>query len=103
MSITDIFETLMLLSFSVSWYWSIAHMLRTHHASGKSPAFVILICTGYVFGMIAKVSIWQDTGALSPIIYLYAWNLIVTLFDLFLVVHFNRRDARQPVPVMQSA
>jgi hypothetical protein len=30
-----------------SWYCSVFHMLRVKAATGKSPAFVLLICIGY--------------------------------------------------------
>jgi hypothetical protein len=91
----EVFESLMLLCFSCSWYFSIVRMLRVRRASGKSAQFVVLICTGYVFGIAAKYFDWQTTGVLSPVVWLYAWNLLVTGFDLALVLHFSRveRDA----------
>lgn len=88
----EVFEALMLLCFSCSWYFSIARMLCVRRASGKSAQFVVLICTGYVFGIAAKYFDWQATGALSPVVWLYAWNLLVTGFDLALVLHFSRRE-----------
>ncbi len=92
MTYADLFEAAMLISFSVSWYWSIARMLRTRMAAGKSAAFVALICCGYVFGIAAKWLAWQATGVWTPLILLYAWNLCVTLFDLALVLHYRRFD-----------
>lgn len=85
-----VLEGLMLIFFSISWYWSIARMLMTGVAAGKSPSFVALICAGYTFGIFAKLALWKDTGALPPITWLYGWNLVVTLFDLWLVVHLTR-------------
>ena len=88
----EVFESLMLLCFSCSWYFSIFRMLRVQRASGKSAQFVVLICTGYIFGIAAKYYGWQTTGTLSPVVWLYAWNLLVTGFDLALVVHFSRLE-----------
>jgi len=86
----EVFEATMLLFFSISWYWSIARMLRIRAAVGKSPFFVLLICAGYVFGIASKLALWQASGEFSPLIWLYAWNLAVTAVDLALVLHFSR-------------
>lgn len=100
----EVFESLMLLCFSCSWYFSIARMLRVRRASGKSAQFVMLICTGYVFGIAAKYFGWQTTGVLSPVVWLYAWNLLVTGFDLMLVLHFSRVErAAQPAVIGMAA
>lgn len=93
MNTYEAFEALMLICFSVSWYWSIYRMLRERAIVGKSAMFVALICMGYVFGVISKVAAWQDTGQLSPLIWLYTWNLVVTVTDLVLVLHFRRAGA----------
>ncbi len=86
----ELFEAGMLICFSVSWYWSIAKMLRVRAAVGKSASFVAMICVGYLFGITAKLMIWWSGGALSPVLWLYCWNLVVTAFDLALVVYFSQ-------------
>lgn len=91
MTNAELFEAAMLLCFSISWYWSIAKMLRVRAAVGKSAGFVAMICVGYVFGIASKLMIWWSGGPLSPVIWLYCWNLLVTAFDLALVLHFSRR------------
>ncbi|WP_238547737.1 hypothetical protein [Meridianimarinicoccus roseus] len=85
------YEAAMLISFSVSWYWSIAKMVRTGQAAGKSAFFVVLICCGYIAGVASKLEVWQATGILSPLIWLYLWNLVVTGIDLVLVLVLTRR------------
>ncbi|MGF1446357.1 MAG: hypothetical protein ACFBRM_09170 [Pikeienuella sp.] len=101
MTAYELAEAMMLICFSVSWYFSIWKMLKIRQAVGKSAAFVLLICTGYVFGISAKLGAWQATGELSALVWLYAWNLLVTLFDLGLVIHFQREAKRrlQAAPV----
>lgn len=90
-----ILEALMFFVFSCSWYWSIAKMLRTRTASGKSLIFVFLTCTGYLFGITAKLLIWLETGEVSPFLYFYLWNLAVISTDLMLVLYFSSgRDTR---------
>ncbi len=90
MSTVEVLEGLMLISFSISWYWSIAKMLKSKVAAGKSLLFVLMICCGYVLGVSSKVLAWHETGVLSPLIWVYGWNLIVTAFDAVLVVHYSR-------------
>ena len=84
----------MLFCFSISWYWSIAKMLKVQAAVGKSPFFVVLICSGYVLGIMSKLHAWDVDGVLSPLIWLYGWNLVVTGADLALVVYFSRPEGR---------
>lgn len=50
-----IFEFAMLLSFGLSWPFSIAKSIKTKQVSGKSPLFMVIIIIGYLFGMIHKV------------------------------------------------
>lgn len=92
-----VLEASMLIAFSVGWYLSIAKMLVTRVAAGKSVCFVLLVCLGYAAGIGAKWIEFTSGGALNPVIYLYGWNLLVCLFDLLLVIHFTRR-ARLPQP-----
>ena len=93
MNVQEYLEGLMLISFSVGWYWSIARMLRTRQSAGKSAGFVVLVCCGYVFGLTSKLLLWQSGGVFSLLVFVYGWNLIVTAFDLFLVYYFD--DSRQ--------
>ena len=91
----EIMEVGMLICFSIGWYWSIGRMLRIRAAVGKSPVFVLFVCTGYIFGIGAKVAIWRETGELSPLVWLYCWNLAVTSLDLALVLHFSQKTRLQ--------
>lgn len=93
-----IFEASMLIAFSVGWYLSVAKMLTTGIAAGKSPSFVALVCLGYLSGICAKWLEGATTGALDPVIWLYAWNLLVCLFDLCLVIHLTRRARTAQIP-----
>ena len=90
MPANELLESLMLVSFSTGWYWSIVKMLRTKTATGKSLIFVLMICLGYLLGVSSKLVCWQETGQLSPLIWVYAWNLFVTAFDAALVIRFSR-------------
>ncbi|MEM6973563.1 MAG: hypothetical protein AAF577_12225 [Pseudomonadota bacterium] len=94
----QLLEIAMLISFSVGWYASIFHMLRTGEASGKSRQFIMLVTIGYAFGCAAKLAVWHDGGALSWVFYVYFWNGLVCLADLFLVMHFTRRSRQLAHP-----
>lgn len=86
----EIFEVAMLTCFSLGWYWSIVSMLCTRRPTGKSAPFVTFTIAGYVCGLAAKLWLWADGGDFSAVLYVYAWNLTVTLLDLSLVLHYSR-------------
>ncbi|PWR03265.1 hypothetical protein DKT77_07305 [Meridianimarinicoccus roseus] len=90
----DILEASMLIAFSLGWYMSVIKMLRTGVAAGKSKLCVSMVCFGYCAGVAAKLFEWSVTGALNPLIWLYAWNFAVTGFDLFLVFYLGRKAGR---------
>lgn len=97
MTAVEYLEGLMLLCFSTGWYWSIGKMLVTKVAIGKSLHFVMIICTGYLLGVMSKLVGWNETGVLSSLVYFYGWNFLVTAFDACLVVHFTPRQQDRPL------
>ena len=50
---------------------------------GKSPLFMIIVCLGYISGLIHKVLYSPDW-----ITWLYALNLAMVTFDLFLYYRY---------------
>ena len=90
----EFFEAMMLFCFSVSWYWSIARLLQTGVAHGRSRFFLVMNCAGYTLGISSKILHWNATGDVSPLIWLYCWHLIVIGIDLSLVLYFSRRELR---------
>lgn len=84
----------MLIVFSVGWYCSIGKMIRTKKASGKSLGFVGLNVLGYLFGILAKVAVFYETGEMPGLFYVYAWNISVIAFDGWLVIVLTRREQR---------
>jgi len=97
----EFLEVLMLAAFSVGWYWSIWKMLRTGQAGGKSLGFVFLICLGYFSGILSKVMDGFETGDMSRLVYLYAWNFAVTAFDAWLVISLSRRPRTPTSPFFE--
>lgn len=95
MTVVEYLEALMLICFSISWYWSIGKMLQTKVAAGKSFYFVLMICSGYLFGIASKLFAWNESGVLSELVYLYCWNFLVTSFDAYLVVRYTPKSAKR--------
>jgi hypothetical protein len=83
------FEALMLICFGVSWPVSIAKSVRTKVVSGKSPAFMTIVCIGYLSGLVHKALFSMDW-----IIVLYAANLIMVMIDLMLYYRYLPGDRR---------
>ena len=78
------FEFVMLVCFGASWPFSIAKSLRTHVVAGKSPIFMILVIVGYASGLVHKyLHSWDWVAAL------YAANLAMVAFDLFLYFRYR--------------
>lgn len=74
-----LFEFLMLFCFGFSWPFSILKSLRSKSTKGKSLMFMLLICCGYVFGIIHKV-----LYNFNWVTWAYVALLCLVLFDLFL-------------------
>jgi len=86
----SIFEALMLLCFGISWPFSIAKSLKAKSVKGKSPLFLAIVCLGYVSGVIHKVLHNMDLVTV-----LYAANMLMVAFDLYLYILYSRREAAQ--------
>jgi len=99
MTTIETLQALMFFSFSTSWYWSIAKLLRTKSATGKSLVFALMVCVGYALGIASLLLAWGDGGDLNPLIYVFAWNLTVTMIDAALVVRYSRPSALRSASV----
>jgi hypothetical protein len=82
----SIFETGMLICFGVSWPVSILKTIKTKQVAGKSPLFLIIICAGYICGIIHKALFSNDW-----VIILYIINLFLVSFDCFLYFYFSKK------------
>lgn len=86
MSISSIFEAVMLVCFASGWPFSIAKTLRTKQVAGKSPMFMVVVETGYVAGILYKL-----TGTPDPILAFYVFNSLLVAVDLALYVRYRPR------------
>lgn len=86
----------MLVCFGASWPFSIAKTLRTRFVRGKSAIFLLLIVVGYACGIVAKcLNPDPLTGRVQLVVWLYALNLAMVAFDLFLYGRFRNNRERE--------
>ena len=74
----SIFETVMLVCFGLSWPLNVIKAFKARTAKGTSLPFLILIITGYLGGIAAKVL----TGNINYVFVVYLINLGIVLLNL---------------------
>lgn len=79
----SILETVMLLCFGFSWPLNVIKSYRAGTAKGTSLPFMILIITGYIAGIFAKLV----TGQTNYVLIAYILNLAIV--SLNVVVYFR--------------
>ena len=93
----SILETDMLVCFGFSWPLNVYKAYRARTTKGTSLPFILLIITGYIAGISAKLI----SGQISYVLAAYVLNL--TIVSLNLVVYFRnaaldkKRENRQEV------
>ncbi|MGI6495338.1 MAG: hypothetical protein ACOX5G_04495 [Kiritimatiellia bacterium] len=97
MELHDILEALMLLCFGASWPFSIAKSIRTKVVKGKSPVFLFLILSGYVFGMAkvvtqhaAKRAVSGEATPFPWIFWFYAGLFLLVAVDACLYLRYRK-------------
>lgn len=80
MILAEILETLMIVSFGISWPLNILKSYRSRTAKGKSLPFTLFILFGYICGIIAKIL----TGSFNLAFYFYIINIIMVSIDVSL-------------------
>lgn len=78
-----IFETIMLICFGMSWPLNVIKAYKARTAKGTSLPFILLIITGYIAGIAAKVV----TGSINYVLAVYILNLAIV--SLNVVVYFR--------------
>ena len=85
---TEMFETLMLICFGLSWPMSVVKSYRSRTAQGKSIFFQIAIIIGYVCGIMSKLT----AGNINYVLALYLLNPLMVSVDLTLYFRNRRLD-----------
>ena len=83
MEIGHLFEAIMLVCFGFSWPLNVIKAYKAKSAKGTSLAFIVLIITGYVAGITAKVINHQ----FNYVLVVYFLNLAIVMSNL--VVYFR--------------
>ncbi|CAM3621665.1 hypothetical protein ERUR111494_03670 [Erysipelothrix urinaevulpis] len=84
---SSVFEALMIICFGISWPLSVIKILQTKSIEGKSTGFVVLILSGYVFGILGKVL----SNSINYVVVFYVINLVVVSFELYLHIHYKNK------------
>lgn len=77
------FESIMLICFGLSWPLNVIKAYKARTTQGTSLPFILLIVTGYIAGIIAKVI----SGQLNYVLIVYLLNLVIV--SLNVVVYFR--------------
>ena len=86
----EILETLMIISFGISWPTSIHKSYTARSTKGKSLLFLLFIFVGYLFGIAAKLL----TNNLNLAFWFYILNSVMVFTDICLYFR-NRRIQRR--------
>ena len=79
----SIFETVMLVCFGFSWPLNVIKAYKAKTAKGTSLPFILLIITGYIAGISAKII----SGQINYVLIAYILNL--TIVSLNVIVYFR--------------
>ena len=78
----QLFETVMLICFGLSWPFNIAKSLKSRTAKGKSLQFEICIVIGYLFGIAGKFI----SGNVSYVLVGYVLDVLMVSVDILLTL-----------------
>ena len=84
----QIFETIMLVCFGLSWPFNIAKSIKSRTARGKSLQFELLIVVGYLFGIAGKFV----GGNVTYVLAVYILDVLMVSTDIVLTCRNRRLD-----------
>ena len=79
----SIFESIMLICFGLSWPLNVIKAYKAKTAKGTSLPFILLIITGNIAGITAKLV----TGQINYVLIVYLLNLAIVTMNV--VVYFR--------------
>lgn len=80
---SSIFEAVMLICFGLSWPLNVVKAYRARTAKGMSLPFILLIISGYISGITAKLI----SGQINYVLIVYFLNLAIV--SLNVLVYFR--------------
>lgn len=94
MTLSELFEIIMILLFGISWPMNVVKSYRARTAKGKSLMFLIFIISGYIFGIVGKLI----SGNFKwYVLFFYFLNTFMVTVDLILYFRNRRLDNRTQI------
>ena len=87
----SILETVMLVCFGFSWPLNVMKAYRAKTAKGTSLPFILLIITGYIAGISAKLI----SGQINYVLIAYILNLAIVSLNLIVYFHNVSLDKKR--------
>ena len=91
MEIAQVLEAVMLICFGCSWPMNLIKNYRARSAKAMSLGFIVLIITGYIAGIVAKIFTVNNGGMVAWYVWVvYIFNVVVVSMNLG-VYFINKR------------
>lgn len=88
-NISPILETIMLICFGFSWPANVIKNVQARSAKNMSLPFILLIISGYIAGILAKVLSHQ----INYVLIVYILNLLIVSVNVFIYFRNKKIDA----------
>lgn len=88
---SSIFETIMLICFGCSWPINVLKSYKARSAKSTSLPFILLIITGYIAGIFAKII----SNQINFVLVVYILNLAIVSLNVILYFRNRRLDQIQ--------
>lgn len=85
---SSLFETIMLVCFGFSWPMNVIKAYKARTAKSTSLPFIILIITGYIAGITAKIISHQ----INYVLIVYLLNLAIVSLNVFVYIRNRHLD-----------
>ena len=89
----DFLEAMMLICFGLSWPISLYKNIKARTAKSMSLQFTLLIITGYISGIIAKIA----NDSFNYVLVIYILNLLIVSANIVVYFINLRYDKKQLV------
>ena len=94
----QLLEAIMMICFGLSWPMALVKNLRAKSAKGMSLPFILLIISGYVAGMVAKII----SNNITYVLIVYLLNLIIVTMNLMLYFYNRRLDKKNEQAAVEA-
>lgn len=99
MNLTHLFEALMLVCFGFSWPLNVSKAYKARTAKGMSLPFIILIITGYLAGITAKIM----NAQFNYVLVVYFLNLAIVTTNMLVYFRNKTLDKKAAKAIATSA